>query len=95
MLNAIDAHYVPKAGGTAIAVMDFLKQLLPNLTGTVKSDVEAAQRVAKGLRETLQKAIDIVNKERGVNITMYQDENGKWLISGFARLPPRAAVRRR
>ena len=93
VLNAIDAHYVPKAGGTAIAVMDFLRQLLPDLTGTVKSDVEAAQRVAKGLRETLQKAIDIVNKERGVNTTMYQDENGKWPISGFARLPPRAAVR--
>ena len=26
MLTAIDAHYVPKAGGTAIAVMDFLRR---------------------------------------------------------------------
>ena len=93
MLNAIDAHYVPKAGGTAIAVMDFLKQLLPNLTGTVKYEVEAAVRLSKGPRETLRKAIDIVNRERGVNTTMYQDVNRKWLISGFARLPPRAAVR--
>ena len=91
VLAAIDAHYVTKEGGTAIAVMDFLRQLLPNLTGTVKSEVEDAQRASKGLRETLQKAIEIV-KERGVNTTMYQDSNSKWLVSGFALLPPRAAV---
>lgn len=91
VLAAIDAHYVHEEGGTAIAVMDFLRQLLPNLTGTVKSEVVDAQRASKGLRETLQKAIEIL-KERGVNTTMYQDSNSKWLVSGFALLPPRAAV---
>ena len=86
MLTAIDAHYVPKAGGTSIVVMDFLRQLLPNLTGTVKSEVDAAQRVAKRLRLTLQKAIKIVKRECGVNTMMYQDVNRKWLIRGFAPL---------
>jgi len=76
MLTAIDAHYVPKAGGTSIVVMDFLRQLLPNLTGTVKSEVDAAQRVAKRLRLTLQKAIKI-KQECGVNTMMYQDVNRK------------------